>query len=325
MRPGSDRHADLQTGVRFARVLLPLGAGIDRSTKARGRRVPGIHAADREPLEQRPRETQIELVSRRNTPHVAIEASLQAHPDDVLAVDRKMMANREPAARPEREVLAHARNLKQLLRDVVRAQTRTSRRQPDREATHLSGRRHIPFQKRGRRREHIRDVVEPVDIGIVGGQQLPRVDLEAEQGTDGVRVFRAVESVDRRSSPRVGALGRRAVERGLQPGDQGGAGTAIRPGAAAWRHRVCAKLADDHFPHLGFRGDVRQVDRVERQPGRSEPLVVARDAIAVEERAVGRRWGLSPARRHGRNDKPTRGTQDRSQPGRSPPRSGKLW
>ena len=75
----------------------------------------------------------------------------------------------------------------------------------------------------------------------------------------------------------------------------------VRPRAADRRHRAGAQLADDLLPDLGVLGGTGGIDRVERQAGGLQPLVVAGDAVPVEDRA--RRCGVRRRLLHGRAGK----------------------
>ena len=81
-------------------------------------------------------------------------------------------------------------------------------------------------------------------------------------------------------------------------------GRGIGPRPSGRRHRARAKPGDHAFPDLGIRVRRRHVDRVEREPGGLQPLVVARDAVGVEHRPRrGRRGERRLARaRRGRLD-----------------------
>ena len=138
----------------------------------------------------------------------------------------------------------------------------------------------------GEDRQRAGQVVESVTDDI-GRQQRGSVDLQRQQIADRVRVLRAVQAVGRHAA-RLGIVGGRAVERSLQRAAESVVGCRLRPGPAGRRHHAAAQLLDHRLPAVGGRADIADVERVERQPAGLQPLVVAGDAVAVEQRRVGR-------------------------------------
>src|SRR5688572_10688368 len=59
------------------------------------------------------------------------------------------------------------------------------------------------------------------------------------------------------------------------------------PRHAGRRHLSAADLANDFLPRLRTGRDVRQGDRVEREPAGLRPLVVTGDAVLIDQRALG--------------------------------------
>jgi hypothetical protein len=76
--------------------------------------------------------------------------------------------------------------------------------------------------------------------------------------------------------------GPRAIEVGLQSTGDGSISCSVRTRAAGGWHRTGSKLGDDSLPHLCIRTWCRDVECIEGESGRSEPLVVARDAVLAE-------------------------------------------
>ena len=60
----------------------------------------------------------------------------------------------------------------------------------------------------------------------------------------------------------------------------------LGPRLAGRRHQVPAQLADRRLPHLGICCDVGTIDAIEREVAGELRVVVAADAIAVDERPV---------------------------------------
>ena len=80
------------------------------------------------------------------------------------------------------------------------------------------------------------------------------------------------------------------VERGLEIRHETGARGGVRARQARRRHQVAVKLLDNLLPQLRIAIDVRDVGVVERQAARLQALVVAGDAVGVDESAL--RGGL---------------------------------
>jgi hypothetical protein len=76
----------------------------------------------------------------------------------------------------------------------------------------------------------------------------------------------------------------------------------VWPRHAEGRHRAGSQLPYHLLPHVGGFADAFDIHHVEHQPGRFDPLVVAADAIPVQECALGGNRGRravlrSPERR----------------------------
>ena len=63
--------------------------------------------------------------------------------------------------------------------------------------------------------------------------------------------------------------------------------SSVRPGAPRGRHRPRPQLLEHLLPQLRRVADVRDVDGVEREVRGERALVVAGDAVAIEDRPVG--------------------------------------
>src|SRR2546427_12730952 len=88
--------------------------------------------------------------------------SLQTEFDNVLAVEREVVPNRDSAPRTEREVLAHALILREEVRDIVRLQIRKDIRISDGRAAHLPRRGHVAHQQHRRYGENVGTAVKTV-------------------------------------------------------------------------------------------------------------------------------------------------------------------
>ena len=212
------------------------------------------------------------------------------------------MAKGEAAVRSERKGRAHARILPLELGDPVYLCDGANRRAAHRQAADLRCRRNIAVHQRRRQRQHLRVVVEP-EARIVGGEQRRTIDLQREQVSDCIDVLEAVEPVYGHA-PGIGSGFRRPVERGLERVGEGVPRRRVRPRAADRRHLPAAQLAYDLLQHGGVGGRLPEVDRVEHEAGRFQPLVVTGYAVPIQEgalRPLRRRPRAGRARRlHGR-------------------------
>ena len=205
------------------------------------------------------------------------------------------MADGDAGPRPERQILAHPVVLGHVDRDGVgaRREARPDAGVADGQPADAARGRQVALHERRRQRERAGQVVEAV-AGDVGGQERAAVHLEGQQIADGVRVLGAVEAVGRHPA-RLGPVRGRAVERRLEPAAEVLGLARRRPGPPRGRHHAPAQLLDHRLPARGRGADVRRVEPVERQPAGVEPLVVAGDAVAVQQRPLGR------GRRRGRH------------------------
>ena len=216
------------------------------------------------------------------TPDVVVEVGLQLDLDRVLAIHRKGVSDGDAAARTERQVFAQSRVLNQQPWDVVGLDHRTRQRPTQRLARDFLCSRHVPIEQCGRDRQHIRDVVEAVLIGIVGRQQRADVDLDAEKIADRVGVLRAVQAVHGRPAG-IHVRRSRPIEFGLYTSNERECCRGIGTRPARRRHRAGAEFPHHVFPLPGVSPNLRRVEGVERQACCLQPLVVARDAVAGEE------------------------------------------
>ena len=295
-RAGPDLHAGLQR-VRTAVVGCALVAvGIGRG-----------ELEDRDPL---PVHAQLELVRLANGR--AGEQVEQLQLDLVLGVPREVVLHRHAAARAERQAVP-VLVLRQVRGDPERLAAGRHRRGSHGQAADRPRRVHVALQQRGRDLEDAGDVVEPVAL-VVGRHERGGVDVEGQQVADGVLVLGPIEPVERFGTTRIGTRRRHGVDLGLQEGGEGVAGADLRPRASDGRHRAGPQLADHLLPDVGVARHVAQIGRPQRDGDRSaggQPLVVAGDAIAVEQRLVrddrrGLRGGFLPRAGRRRGGEPRR-------------------
>ena len=115
-----------------------------------------------------------------------------------------------------------------------------------------------------------------------------------EQIANGVAVFRAIQAVKRGparapDAPRKPCPGR---FRAATPSQS--IGSLIRLGPAQRRHHSGPELHDDFFPGCRAAGNVVEIRLVEHQAGGFDLLVVAGDAVLVEQCALGSRRAGGP-------------------------------
>ena len=225
-----------------------------------------------------------------------VQRAVRDHRDHVLRVLGKVEIDDGAPAGAERE----PRNvvvLPQIGGDAERLGDRRGDRRSDGEPADLPRRREIAFHQGRRDSQHAGDVVEAV-AGVVGRQQVADVDVETDEVPDDVAVLRAAEPMERLGPPRPHIGGGGPVQLGLEPRAQAVVGGPVRPGPRVRRHGPRPQLADHLLPDRRLAGDVGQVDGFERQPAGLEPVVVAGDAVPVEQLApAGRVGGLSGGQR----------------------------
>ena len=120
------------------------------------------------------------------------------------------------------------------------------------------------------------------------GSSVLHVDVECQQIADGVGVLGAVQTMQRRglqTGARIDCDDRDALR---SPTAKPSRRRPFGPRRAAWRHHARADLLDDFFPGLRVGSDVGDVERVERQSSDLGALVVAGDAVLVDECRFGR-------------------------------------
>ena len=134
VRSGVGRDAHLETRIAGElHVPFPLGiAGKARLAIARitERGRPALRvAADSEALHQLSVEAHVELLWPPHAFEVVLILALQANLDEVLAVDREVVRNRDAAARAKRQILALPVVLEHVDRDLECLDARARRRQ----------------------------------------------------------------------------------------------------------------------------------------------------------------------------------------------------
>ena len=283
---GVDPHADLQLLVSRHPVFvepLPLDV-ILRHRDQHPRIRPREPAANPESPDQLVIDAQLDLVLVLGDAVYGLDrlVALEPNREDVLPVERERVAHGQPAVRGERHVLI-APDVAPLVADLVDLHDRPVVGTADRGAADLRGGGDVARHQGRRDRQHVGVVVE-AEAGHVARQQRLAVGLQGQQILDGVDVLQPVQP-PRRHPARVGVVRGGAVERGFERRREGvdGGGVGARP--ALRRHLPATQLADDPLEDLGVRVHPADVQSVEHQAGRLESLVVAGDAVAVEQLA----------------------------------------
>ncbi len=164
-------------------------------------------------------------------------------------------------------------------------------------AADLACHRQIAFQQYGRHLQHVADIVEAV-ADVVGRQQLANVDLQRQQVANGVRVFCAIESMERRPSG-IGSGLCYTIAFVLDRRDQLIIADFGWARHADGRHFAAAQLAQDLLPGLAIGIESGEVQRFQIQFRfglGTEMASVAIDfrglpkSLWIKCRAMGRSW-----------------------------------
>ena len=237
----------------------------------------------------------LDLLTLDLSQHVVGVPLNPANFDHVLAVRRELVPNQHAPSRSERKPLDMG-----ILRRVRRCFVhglRRRRRVAEGQARNLAGGGNVRFDERRRHGQGPRHVVE-APARVVCRKELGRVDLEAEQITDRVRVLGAIQTME----PGRGQVGDGvSIELVFQPGNQRLAHGRLGPGHARRRHHAGPKLPHDLFAYLRLIAEAGQIKCVQRETRGLDRLVVAGHAVLIED---GPRRGRGPvrARALSRND-----------------------
>ena len=154
----------------------------------------------------------------------------------------------------------------------------------ERQTADLLRRGQVSLQQR-RRELTYTHVVEAM-AHIVFWEKRGHIDLERQKVADRILVFGSIEPVERLGSARIGVGRGRPVERRLQIRHHRVVRGVVRPRAPGRRHHAATKFPHDFFPCLGLLAHALQVDRRKREPSRFGSVVVAADAILIDDRPL---------------------------------------
>ena len=272
---GGHRHPDLQV-----RVHVVVGGLIDQRHVLAVRRP--LH---REQLHALAVEQQLHLMRIAQPFDVLVAVARQAHRHFVVAVDGERVLDEDAAARADRQT-GDVLLLRQVRTKADRGPARRPAGAADRELGDLLCRRDVALEQR-RRQIADRNVVE-AEARRVARQQVGDVDLQRQQITDRVVVLGAVEAPEGIGAARVPTRRGQAVQCAIQGCERSLVGSLVGPPSARRWHLPRAQLAGDLLPRLPVVAERLPVDRLEREPGRSGPVVVARQTVAVDKGVVRR-------------------------------------
>ena len=200
--------------------------------------------------------------------------------EGVVPVAGKHVAHRHPPAGPQR----HARQV-EVLRAVGAGDVGRLGRglpEPHGHAGDLGGGADVGLEQGRRDRQRPRDVVESA-ARVVGRQQGRGVDLQVEEVADDVGVLGPVQAVEDLGA---GVQPGRPVELRFQPVPER---RVIRLGRAAQAgrgHHAGPQLAHHLLPQLGVLADRGEIAPLERQVRGAVTVVVAGEAVPLNELAV---------------------------------------
>ena len=278
---GAGRHPEAEVDggrLRVGVVGRPVGG------RAEGERLDGL-AVDGD----------LEVVALAQTPGAG-----ELDAEVVARVLREQVVDVEAAPGAERQRLDPG-VLGQVLGRLVGVGGHGRGRAAHREPRDGAGGGEVALHERLRHAEDAADVVE-AEARVVGGEEVVGVEIDRQQVAHRVAVLGAVQTVEGGGTPGVAGGGPRAVELALEPVEEAVEGGRRGPGPPGRGHDAAPQLADDLLPLGGVAADVVEVEGVEGQGHRAElpherrrgaplavhhALVVAGDAVAVEQGAVG--------------------------------------
>ena len=229
-------------------------------------------------------------------------AAQRFHLEDIVGIERELIADRRAAARSERQAV-EAHVLRKIGPQTEGLRRRRDGRIANGDTADLAGRGHVAIQERRRHFQDAGDVVEAV-AHVVGRENGRDIDVEREEVSNRVLVLGAIQPMDGLGSTGIGAGRRVAIDLALEPRGQRVRARLVGPWPAGRRHRAGSQLPNDFFPRLCVGRNIVQAGMVQHQTGDLRLLVVAADAVAIEEcalrRGAGRRRSLGRVCRYQR-------------------------
>ena len=196
VRTSLHRQTHRESLIGGVHVDFPFRIALCVAGKALRRRQSFPAAADREPLDQRAVQADVDLVRLAHADQVQIELAPEQHLDAVLAIQRELIGDRDATARPEGKIVARPIVLHQRGGNLERVFYRADRTIPNRQSTDDTRCGEIVLEQPRRDRKHSGDVVEALLVRFVSGQQRSPVDIQREKIANRVRVLRAVQPMD---------------------------------------------------------------------------------------------------------------------------------
>ena len=279
-RPGLDRDSDLQPFVLGSHVLLPLAVPVLTGAREAHRSRPsGGITPDREPLKQLSIEADFQLLRPSHTHDVILPVRSETNPDQILPINRKMMANRDTTARTEWQIFTLPPVLDQVLGHFVGGYLGIDRREAYGQPRDLTSHGHVAFHVGGRERQSFRHIVEAPVRRRIAGQQGHDIDIDSEQIVDRIVVLSAIQTVHRGHPTRIRLGGPSTVELCFQPGRRGVIDDGFRARCPRGGHRTPPKLLNHLLQRLRVGTRILEVHCVERESPAHQSRVVACNAV----------------------------------------------
>src|SRR5687768_5841587 len=136
--------------------------------------------------------------------------------------------------------------LREIGRKLERVAAGSTRGDADSKTADFACSGQIALEEGGRKIAYC-DVIETV-AGFIGGKQRRDVDLEGEQVADRIAILGAIQAAEGVGAPGVRIGGGRAIERGLQGGDERFVSGFIGSRSTNGRHVAGAKFANHLLP-----------------------------------------------------------------------------
>src|SRR5438067_4087019 len=160
---------------------------------------------------------------------VILVLTLQANFDQVLAVNRKFIANCDSAAGSERQVFTLPLVLEDVERDLESIHLRACWRESCCEPRYLPRDREVTLQMRRGDGERVRKIIEAAVGRFVSRKLRSHIEIHGEQVANRIAVLRAIEAVNSTDTARIGTCRPGAIDLIFQPGCDGAIRCRVRP------------------------------------------------------------------------------------------------
>jgi len=222
------------------------------------------------------------LAARGAAEEVAGGPAVQQHLEDVFAVGREVVHDRDAAAGPD-GCAVDAAHLRRGAGDVINLRARRRVAVADRQAADLARRPQVAFHQRRGERLLVGNIVEAV-ADRVWRQERVDVHLDRQQVLHGAGVFRAIQTLEW-TMARIRIRRGHFVDARLERGHERRHRRLVRALHAGGRHHARPQLPDHLFGNGWRLLGMGRVVVGERQPAHLHPIVMARGAVLLDERA----------------------------------------